>query len=232
MADKPARGHDLTHNHPSFHPNPTTHPHDHAYCTGSKTPWGAGTHTRQTQDVPVKRYLRGRPRDRVTLRAADCPCVVSAFGQVPRSSLSTSPSASYHHRQIHAATSDTRAICSRTPTCAATGLGKVSQETCRVSRAVDGSTRTRVGSYFGRTITISLNLSSAPIHPLRRNTSYVSPASNITRRQLSLIRWPCYALASRWTGSLCEQPTSRGRMRISSSSFCARGAIDKYGACA
>ena len=174
----------------------------------------------------------GTDRDRVTLRTADCPCVVSAFGQVPRSSLSTSPSASYHRRQIHAATSDTRAICSRTPTCAATGLGKVSQETCRVSRAVDGSTRTRVGSYCGRTITISLNLSSAPIHPLRRNTSCVSPASNITRRQLSLIRWPCYALASRWTGSLCEQPTSRGRMRISSSSFCARGAIDKYGACA
>ena len=163
---------------------------------------------------------------------ADCPCVVSAFGQVPRSSLSTSPSASYHHRQIHAATSDTRAICSCTPTCAATGLGKVSQETCRVSRAVDGSTRTRVDSYCGRTITISLNTSSVPIHPLRRNTSCVSPASNITRRQLSLIRWPCYALASRWTGSLCVQPTSRGRMRISSSSFCARGAIDKYGACA
>ena len=61
MADKPGNPHDLT----TIHPNPTTHPHDHArayrYCTGSKTPWGAGTHTRQTQDVPVKRHLRGEP---------------------------------------------------------------------------------------------------------------------------------------------------------------------------
>ena len=202
-------------------------------CPGSLRCLFTGTIVGPSRDdVSCTGTAPGTDRDRVTLRTADCPCVVSAFGQVPRSSLSTSPSASYHHRQIHAATSDTRAICSRTPTCAATGLGKVSQETCRVSRAVDGSTRTRVGSYCGRTITISLNLSSAPIHPLRRNTSCVSPASNITRRQLSLIRWPCYALASRWTGSLCEQPTSRGRMRISSSSFCARGAIDKYGACA
>ena len=185
-------------------------------CPGSPRCLFTGTIVGPSRD-DVSCTAPGTDRDRVTLRTADCPCVVSAFGQVPRSSLSTSPSASYHRRQIHAATSDTRAICSRTPTCAAT---------------VDGSTRTRVGSYCGRTITISLNLSSAPIHPLRRNTSCVSPASNITRRQLSLIRWPCYALASRWMGSLCVQPTSRGRMRISSSSFCARGAIDKYGACA